>query len=77
MRLYFYLFIVFVFVPVNGAAASSPPDVSTLTASEGEGETEGMEEHAVGDGEPNTAELRRRRLRKLESGSSSSPPVDN
>ncbi|XP_058504944.1 E3 ubiquitin-protein ligase synoviolin [Solea solea] len=63
------------FVEVNGAAVSSQPADSTSTASETETQEIMDEEVAVGeDGEPNTAELRRRRLRKLESSSSPPPP---
>nr|XP_046263143.1 E3 ubiquitin-protein ligase synoviolin isoform X2 [Scatophagus argus] len=65
---------------VDGAAASSQSAVSSSAALDTERQTmdEGV---AVGeeDGEPNAAELRRRRLRKLETAtsSSSSPPPDN
>lgn len=64
---------------VGGATASSQPADSTSAPSTAERrETEDSE---VGpDGEPSAAELRRRRLRKLETASTSSsspPPPDN
>lgn len=60
---------------VNGATVSSQPADSTSTSSDTE-RKENMDDGAVEDedGEPNAAELRRRRLRKLETTSSSSPP---
>lgn len=66
---------------VDGATVSSQPADSTTTAAD-TGRKEEMDEGAVGvgeeDGEPNAAELRRRRLRKLETSSPpSSPPPDN
>lgn len=62
---------------VNGATVTPQPADSTSTDLERE---ETLDEGLVedDDGEPNTAELRRRRLRKLETpSSSSSPPPDN
>ncbi|XP_034399356.1 E3 ubiquitin-protein ligase synoviolin isoform X2 [Cyclopterus lumpus] len=67
---------------VDGAAVSPQPADSTSTASDTESKEE-LDEAGAGaageDGEPNAAELRRRRLRKLETSSSpsSSPPPDN
>uniref|UniRef100_A0A4W6FUI6 RING-type E3 ubiquitin transferase n=1 Tax=Lates calcarifer TaxID=8187 RepID=A0A4W6FUI6_LATCA len=66
---------------LTGAAVSSQPADSTSTAPDTE-RKEKMDEGVAEDedGEPNAAELRRRRLRKLESAtssSSSSPPPDN
>ncbi|XP_062250565.1 E3 ubiquitin-protein ligase synoviolin [Platichthys flesus] len=66
---------------VNGATVSSQAADSTSAASETESreniDEELLEDEAEG-GEPNAAELRRRRLRKLETASSSSsPPPDN
>lgn len=70
---------------VDGATVSSQPADSTSAASDTE-RHETMDEGVVvlgEDGEPNAAELRRRRLRKLEtaaaasSSSSSPPPPDN
>ncbi|XP_053284285.1 E3 ubiquitin-protein ligase synoviolin [Pleuronectes platessa] len=68
---------------VNGATVSSQAADSTSAASETESR-ENIDEELLEDavevegGEPNAAELRRRRLRKLESASSSSsPPPDN
>ncbi|XP_031713898.1 E3 ubiquitin-protein ligase synoviolin [Anarrhichthys ocellatus] len=68
---------------LDGAAASPQPADSASTASDTEPKEElddGVAGAAGGvdeDGEPNAAELRRRRLRKLETSSSSSPPPDN
>ncbi|XP_029966035.1 E3 ubiquitin-protein ligase synoviolin-like [Salarias fasciatus] len=67
--------------PSSSAAVSSQPADSTSASSDAE-RREPSEEAAEGeDGEPNAAELRRRRLRKLEtatpSSSSSPPPPDN
>ncbi|KAM3612532.1 uncharacterized protein V6R79_009845 [Siganus canaliculatus] len=66
---------------VDGASVSSQPADSTSAASDVDRLETGDEEAAgLGeDGEPNAAELRRRRLRKLETAasSSSSPPPDN
>lgn len=66
---------------MDGATVSSQPADSTSTASDTERKDMMDEGVVVGeeDGEPNAAELRRRRLRKLEtaSSSSSSPPPDN
>lgn len=53
--------------PVLGATGFSQPDSTTVEEKKMEGEVE--EE----DGEPNAAELRRRRLRKLET----TPPPDH
>ncbi|XP_037318477.1 E3 ubiquitin-protein ligase synoviolin [Pungitius pungitius] len=63
---------------VGGAAASPQPADSTSTASDTEQKDE-LDEGAAGgeDGEPNAAELRRRRLRKLETSTPSSAPPDN
>lgn len=65
---------------VDGATVSSQPADSTSTAQDTERKEE-LDEGVAGveeDGEPNAAELRRRRLRKLETSSpSSSPPPDN
>lgn len=76
----FNIFFPFPAEQVDGATVSSQPADSTSTASDTE-RTDMMDEGVVGeeDGEPNAAELRRRRLRKLEtaSSSSSSPPPDN
>uniref|UniRef100_A0A8C7YLM9 RING-type E3 ubiquitin transferase n=1 Tax=Oryzias sinensis TaxID=183150 RepID=A0A8C7YLM9_9TELE len=60
------------------AAVSSLPADSTSSALDTEGK-ESVDEGEVEDedGEPNAAELRRRRLRKLETASSSSAPSDN
>lgn len=60
---------------VNGATVSSQPADSTSTSSDTE-RKDNLDDGAVEDedGEPNAAELRRRRLRKLETASSSSPP---
>ncbi|XP_051274936.1 E3 ubiquitin-protein ligase synoviolin [Dicentrarchus labrax] len=66
---------------VDGATVSSQPADSTSAASDTERQEAMDEGLEVGDenGEPNAAELRRRRLRKLETAtaSSSSPPPDN
>lgn len=68
---------------VDGATVSSQPADSTSAASDTETKEnaeDGEMAVAVGeeDGEPNAAELRRRRLRKLETPSpSTSPPPDN
>ncbi|XP_068181036.1 E3 ubiquitin-protein ligase synoviolin isoform X2 [Antennarius striatus] len=59
---------------LDGAAVSSQPADSTSAASDADRQTE--DGGAGEDGEPNAAELRRRRLRKLETGTSS-PPPDN
>ncbi|XP_071362829.1 E3 ubiquitin-protein ligase synoviolin isoform X2 [Trachinotus anak] len=69
------------FDQVSGATVSSQPADSTSAASDTE-RKEAMDDGVVEDedGEPNAAELRRRRLRKLESATSSassSPPPDN
>ncbi|XP_070769391.1 E3 ubiquitin-protein ligase synoviolin [Enoplosus armatus] len=68
----------------DGATVSSQPADSTSAASDTESREkpdEGEAAEGDEDGEPNAAELRRRRLRKLEtatsSSSSSSPPPDN
>lgn len=62
---------------VSGATALPEPGDSTATASDTE-RKERLDEGAAeeDDGEPNAAELRRRRLRKLETPTSS-PPPDN
>lgn len=62
---------------VSEATVSQPADSTSAGSDTDRKET--MEEGAEDeDGEPNAAELRRRRLRKLEtSSSSSSPPPDN
>lgn len=58
---------------VNGATGFSQPDSTTLVDSEDKRDEEEGEE--VGeDGEPNPSELRRRRLRKLET---TPPPPDH
>lgn len=58
---------------VNGAAGFTQPDSTTERESEEAGEDEGNEGDEEGeDGAPNTAELRRRRLRKLDTA----PPPD-
>ncbi|XP_034738664.1 E3 ubiquitin-protein ligase synoviolin [Etheostoma cragini] len=67
---------------VDGATVSSQPADSTSSTASGTERKEELDEGAAGaedeDGEPNAAELRRRRLRKLETSSpSSSPPPDN
>ncbi|XP_034546052.1 E3 ubiquitin-protein ligase synoviolin [Notolabrus celidotus] len=56
--------------------ASFEPTDSTPVASDTEGGERSQEDvvETLEDGEPNTAELRRRRLRKLETSSPSSPP---
>uniref|UniRef100_A0A3P9LDX8 RING-type E3 ubiquitin transferase n=1 Tax=Oryzias latipes TaxID=8090 RepID=A0A3P9LDX8_ORYLA len=60
------------------AAVSSLPADSTSSALDTEGKESVDEGEAEDeDGEPNAAELRRRRLRKLETASSSSAPSDN
>ncbi|KAF7661457.1 hypothetical protein LDENG_00261480 [Lucifuga dentata] len=62
----------------SGATVLSQSADSTSTASETERKEKTMDDGAEGeDGEPNAAELRRRRLRKLETPSSSPPPPDN
>ncbi|CAN9514701.1 unnamed protein product [Ophioblennius macclurei] len=70
--------------PSSGATVTSQPADSTSASSDTDRrEPTGEEEAAAAegeDGEPNAAELRRRRLRKLETPSSSSsspPPPDN
>uniref|UniRef100_A0A8C7SZ27 RING-type E3 ubiquitin transferase n=1 Tax=Oncorhynchus mykiss TaxID=8022 RepID=A0A8C7SZ27_ONCMY len=55
---------------VNGATGFSQPDSTTLSDSEDQGDGEEVGE----DGEPNPSELRRRRLRKLET---TPPPPDH
>lgn len=63
----------------SGTTVLSQPADSTSSAAETERQESTMDD-GVGeeDGEPNAAELRRRRLRKLETASSSSsPPPDN
>ncbi|CAB1337569.1 unnamed protein product [Coregonus sp. 'balchen'] len=55
---------------VNGATGFSQPDSTTL----GDSEDQGDGEEVGGDGEPNPSELRRRRLRKLET---TPPPPDH
>lgn len=62
---------------MSEATVSQPADSTSAGSDTDRKET--MEEGAEDeDGEPNAAELRRRRLRKLEtSSSSSSPPPDN
>uniref|UniRef100_A0A8C7JYA6 RING-type E3 ubiquitin transferase n=1 Tax=Oncorhynchus kisutch TaxID=8019 RepID=A0A8C7JYA6_ONCKI len=55
---------------VNGATGFSQPDSTTLGDSEDQGDGEEVGE----DGEPNPSELRRRRLRKLET---TPPPPDH
>lgn len=66
---------------VDGVTVSSQPADSTSAALDTERQETMEEGEALGeDGEPNAAELRRRRLRKLETASSSSsspPPPDN
>ncbi|XP_036799334.1 E3 ubiquitin-protein ligase synoviolin isoform X2 [Oncorhynchus mykiss] len=60
---------------VNGAAGFSQPDSTTLGDSEDKrDEEEGDGEEVGEDGEPNPSELRRRRLRKLET---TPPPPDH
>ncbi|XP_030001399.1 E3 ubiquitin-protein ligase synoviolin [Sphaeramia orbicularis] len=61
---------------VGGATALSEPGDSTATASDTERKEKLDDGAAEEDGEPNAAELRRRRLRKLETPTSS-PPPDN
>lgn len=58
---------------VDGATVSSQPADST-SPSDAERREMVDEGAAVEDGEPSAAELRRRRLRKLETATSSSPP---
>ncbi|XP_013883080.1 E3 ubiquitin-protein ligase synoviolin isoform X2 [Austrofundulus limnaeus] len=60
---------------VGGATVSSQPADSTSCAPDSE-RKEDLDEEVLEDegGEPSKAELRRRRLRKLETASSSSPP---
>ncbi|XP_028445114.1 E3 ubiquitin-protein ligase synoviolin [Perca flavescens] len=71
---------------VDGAAVASQPADSTSPTASGAERKEELDEGAAAagageegeDAEPNAAELRRRRLRKLETSSpSSSPPPDN
>ncbi|XP_034036947.1 E3 ubiquitin-protein ligase synoviolin isoform X2 [Thalassophryne amazonica] len=58
---------------VNGAVVSSLPADSTSAASDVERRDQ-IDGDGEEDGEPNAAELRRRRLRKLETSSLSAPP---
>ncbi|XP_076018882.1 E3 ubiquitin-protein ligase synoviolin isoform X2 [Genypterus blacodes] len=58
----------------SGSSVLFQPADSTSTAAETERQDSSMDDGVGEDGEPNAAELRRRRLRKLETSSSSSPP---